>query len=370
MRILTIVGARPQFIKAAPVSRALRKTGVASEVLLHTGQHFDANMSDVFFQEMQLPRPDFCLSINGLPHGAMVGRMMEAIEQVLLDVQPDATLVYGDTNSTLAGALAAAKQNVPVAHVEAGLRSFDTSMPEEINRVLTDRISRLLYCPSQHAIQNLHEEGYQHRWGLHIVHVGDVMLDATRLFLPQARAHSEVCQRIGVSPGEFVLATFHRQENTDKPQCLQQICDGLNQLHEWHRVVVPLHPRTRTKLAGAGLKPRFHVIEPVGYLDMLALLDACGLVVTDSGGLQKEAFWLSKQCVTMREQTEWRELVGLGVNVLTGADAAKIFRESMARFGQRAAVDELDYGDGRAAERIASHLRQWQRAEGVQRRAA
>lgn len=356
MRILTIVGARPQFIKAAPISQALRETGAATEILLHTGQHFDVNMSGVFFAEMGLPRPDISLEINGLPHGAMVGRMTEEIERLLMDLKPDCTLVYGDTNSTLAGALAAAKQQVPVAHVEAGLRSFDPKMPEEVNRVLTDRISQFLYCPSQQAIRNLHDEGYHHRPEVQILSAGDVMFDATRLFMPQARSRSSVLDRIGREPGEFALATFHRQENADNPIRLAGICSGLNQLHEQHRVVVPMHPRTRGRLTEAGLECRFQVVDPVGYLDMLALVDACGLVVTDSGGLQKEAFWMGKQCVTMRDQTEWRELVDLGVNVLVSANSASIVRESLDRFGTEVPHDKTVYGDGLASQKIVSHL--------------
>ncbi|MDD2557443.1 MAG: UDP-N-acetylglucosamine 2-epimerase (non-hydrolyzing) [Desulfuromonas sp.] len=367
-KILTIVGARPQFIKASMVSRAIAEHNVTindqrlaiDEVILHTGQHFDANMSDIFFNQLNIPRPDIHLDIHGGNHGAMTGYMLAEIEQALLEHKPDRVLVYGDTNSTLAGALAAAKLHIPVAHVEAGLRSFNMQMPEEINRVLTDRISDILFCPTEIAIKNLIKEGVETPKNdqqstintQRIFLVGDVMQDAALLFAKQACAPQEV-----LLPEGFVLTTLHRAENTDCPERLANIVTALNQLHHTLApVVLPLHPRARQLIAKQGLNLQVHVINPVGYFEMLWLLDHCDLVLTDSGGVQKEAFFFGKACVTMRDQTEWVELVEAGANELVGADEAKIVDAARRHYGRRIDSSLRLYGAGEAAKLIVRKL--------------
>lgn len=351
-KILTIVGARPQFIKASVVSRALAKTADLQEVLMHTGQHFDANMSDVFFTQLGMPRPDHQLDINGGGHGVMTGRMLIEIERILLAEKPDRVLVYGDTNSTLAGALAAAKLHIPVAHVEAGLRSYNMEMPEEINRILTDQISDILFCPTDTAIANLQREGYADK-PVQVLQVGDVMQDAALFFADVAGLRPVA----GVADEGFILATLHRAENTDDPVRLAAIVSALNALHASAApVVLPLHPRTRAAIAKVGLQLNAQVIDPVGYLEMVSLLRRCALVLTDSGGVQKEAFFFGKACVTMRDQTEWVELVQVGANTLVGADAAAIESAARANLG-RVVVDEMQlYGGGAAADRVAQTI--------------
>jgi UDP-GlcNAc3NAcA epimerase len=346
MKIMSVVGARPQFIKAAPVSRVLRRTH--EEVLVHTGQHYDDNMSEVFFRELEIPKPDINLEIGSGPHGAQTGGMMAGIEKVALDVKPDWVLVYGDTNSTVAGALVAAKLHIKVAHVEAGLRSFDRRMPEEINRVLTDHVSDLLLCPTEVAIHNLAREGIDH--GVHLV--GDVMYDAFLFNLEAARKRDGVLKKLGLAPGAFALATIHRAENADDPARLAAILEGIDA--SGMDVILPLHPRTRARLSGAP-PARIRVIDPVGYLDMLALEDAAAVIVTDSGGVQKEAYFLSKPCVTLRDRTEWTETVEAGWNVAVDADAAKI-ADALRTFRPKGVHPNL-YGDGHAAEKIAELLR-------------
>jgi UDP-GlcNAc3NAcA epimerase len=349
-KIFTVVGARPQFIKASVVSLAFAQAEGIEETILHTGQHFDANMSDIFFEQLQIPRPDIQLNIHGGNHGEMTGRMLTEIEQCLQEQKPDRVLVYGDTNSTLAGALAAAKLHIPVAHVEAGLRSFNMLMPEEINRILTDQISDLLFCPTKSAVQNLHNEGFD-RKPVQVLQVGDVMHDAALLFADQA------IEPAGNLPREFILATLHRAENTDCPQRLASIVAALNDIHQNEApVVIPLHPRTRQKLSQHGLTLQVHSIDPVGYLEMLWLLKHCQLVLTDSGGVQKEAFFFGKACVTLRDQTEWVELVEAGANELAGADMNKIV-DALGRGIKRQFkdVDHL-YGGGRASQRIVNEL--------------
>ena len=302
MKIVTVIGARPQFIKAATVSRAFHQTG-AQEIIIHTGQHFDANMSEVFFQEMEIPKPHYHLDISNLSHGAMTGRMLEKIEQILISEKPDYVLVYGDTNSTLAGALAAAKLHIPIAHVEAGLRSFDMKMPEEVNRILTDRISSILFCPTQAAITNLNQEGFQH-FNNRIVLSGDVMYDAVLFYQQKAKEVSTILGRENLTKNGFVLATIHRAENTNDPARLHEIVNALNEIHLHQPVVLPIHPRTKAYLQSNQIDLNVKMIDPVGYFDMLSLLDNCSLVLTDSGGLQKEAFWFRKHCITLRDQTE------------------------------------------------------------------
>jgi len=351
-RIITVIGARPQFVKAAVVSRQLKLLGI-EEKIIHTGQHFDANMSDLFFEEMNIPQPAYCLNIHDLMHGAMTGRMMEKIEEILLKEQPDGVLVYGDTNSTLAGALAAAKLNIPVLHVEAGLRSFDTKMPEEINRILTDRISKHLFCPTDAAIENLKNEGFQ-RLPVEIYKSGDVMLDAALFYGSKAERESTILQHIGLS--EFILATVHRQENTDNPENLKKIIEGLNAINRLIPVVVPIHPRTKEMLNQLQIVPEFKLIEPVGYLDMIMLLKSCKMVVTDSGGLQKEAFFFEKNCITLREQTEWVELVQNGFNILVGSDSNRLM-EAFEFLKAKQSDFNIDfYGNGQAAKIIAETI--------------
>lgn len=351
-KIVTVIGARPQFIKAAMLSRQLKLLGV-TELIIHTGQHFDANMSDVFFNEMEISKPAYQLDIHSLPHGAMTGRMLEEIEKILNTEKPDGVLVYGDTNSTLAGALAAAKLHIPVIHMEAGLRSFNMSMPEETNRILTDRISDLLLCPTDAAVNNLKNEGLAQR-PVKIVNCGDVMKDTALYYAEKAQLKSDILNRIGVK--KFILATIHRQENVDSTDSLQNIITGINEIHSQIPVVVPLHPRTRNILAQQYMFPNFIIIDPVGYFDMIMLLKNCELVITDSGGIQKEAFLFGKHCITLREQTEWVELVENGFNVLVGSDKLKL-NEAFNLFKTKTSDFSINlYGNGNAAEIAAIEI--------------
>lgn len=358
MKLVTILGARPQFIKAAPVSKALKQAG-HQEFLLHTGQHYDYNMSQVFFDELQLPHPDINLGIGSGLHGEQTARMLTGIEQVLIQEKPDWVLVYGDTNSTLAGALAAVKLHMPLAHVEAGLRSFNRLMPEEHNRVLTDHCSDLLLCPTQTAIQNLASEGLPgNQPGIRVALVGDTMYDAVLQFASLGNSHSNILSDLGLMPGGYLLATVHRQENTDNSLHLEGILEGLQ--HSQLPVIIPLHPRTRARLSTMGFSEKLvgsnlHLIEPLGYLDMLILEQNASKILTDSGGMQKEAFFFKVPCITMREETEWIETVQSGWNVLVGADAAKIEAALNMSIPQGNTPSQL-FGDGHAAEKIAFHL--------------
>lgn len=358
MNIITVVGARPQFIKAAALSAVFRQIGDVQEWLLHTGQHFDENMSDVFFRELDIQAPRWNLGVNGGPHGAMTGAQLKGIEDVLMQEKPDVVLVYGDTNSTLAGALAAAKLHIPVAHVEAGLRSFNRRMPEEVNRVLTDHVSRWLFAPTQAAVLNLEREGIA---GPDVHRVGDVMFDAALHFAEAARSRSErpaVLEHLSGRP--FVLATIHRAENTESAERLQTIVQGLIALANDIDVVWPVHPRTRSALAKLDLDVNvfkgLYCTEPLGYLDMIEMEQTAQLIVTDSGGVQKEAFFFGKPCVTLRDETEWVELVEAGWNRLVPPDSAetllKAFRAALGTSGR--AVEP--YGQGDAARRIADIL--------------
>lgn len=349
MKIVSIVGARPQFIKAAAVSRELR--GRHCEVLVHTGQHYDYEMSGIFFDGLELPRPDINLGVGSGSHGAQTGAMLKGVEEVLLAERPDYLLIYGDTNSTLAGALAASKLSVPVAHVEAGLRSFNRKMPEEINRVVADHLSSVLLCPSKSAVHNLAVEGITQ--SVHLV--GDVMLDV----LNWARQHlaaepSEILKRLGLTEQRYVLATVHRSENTDDPARLARIVGAFNSLEE--PVVFPVHPRARKAITDAHcwIEGRVRFIDPVGYLDMVALSGAARLILTDSGGLQKEAYWLGIPCITLRSETEWVETVEAGWNTLVGANSTNIVEavRSFVPNGSRPAL----YGDGVAAARCVDLL--------------
>ncbi|HEY9083390.1 MAG TPA: UDP-N-acetylglucosamine 2-epimerase (non-hydrolyzing) [Vicingaceae bacterium] len=353
MKIITIVGARPQFVKAAALSREFEKHPGIEEIIVHTGQHFDDNMSEVFFREMEIPKPKYNLNINSVGHGAMTGRMLEAIEQILLDEKPDLLLVYGDTNSTIAGALAAKKLHIKVAHVEAGLRSFNMEMPEEVNRILTDRISDYLFCPTQTAVDNLLKEGYENI-DTTIIKSGDVMQDAAEYYSLTSAEKATVANKI--THDKFILCTLHRAENTDNKENLTGIINALNTINKTIPVVLPLHPRTKGKIADLGLKMEFNTIAPVGYFDMIELLKKCTLVMTDSGGLQKEAFFFKKNCVTMREQTEWVELVENNVNVLVGSDTQKII-QGVEQMLQNQADFTIDlYGSGKACENIVLQL--------------
>lgn len=348
MRVLTVVGARPQFVKAAVVSRALRDFGI-EEKLVHTGQHYDARLSDIFFAELGLSPPDRHLGIGGLSHGAMTGRMLEALEGVLVEEEPDLVLVYGDTNSTLAGALAASKLHIPVAHVEAGMRSFDRRMPEELNRVLTDHLATILFCTSETPVRLLANEGIVR--GVHIT--GDPMYDAVRLFSAAARSRPlPLATEIGERP--YAVATLHRAENTDDPARLAGILDGLATVAREIAIVLPLHPRTAKKLGRSSRDDRILITEPVGYLDLQRLLAGASLVLTDSGGLQKEAFWHEVPCVTLRDTTEWTETIESGWNVLAGADPqAIVARVRAALSSPPAGPAPKVYGDARAGKRIA-----------------
>lgn len=322
-KVVTILGARPQFVKGAVLSRVIQKHNKVEEIIVHTGQHFDANMSAVFFEEMQIPKPKYNLNINGLNHGAMTGQMLEKIEEILLVEKPDVVVVYGDTNSTLAGTLAAKKLHIKVVHVEAGLRSFNMQMPEEINRILTDRIANLLSCPTEIAVSNLKNEGFDSFDTLIEKH-GDIMKDAVEFYSKVSEEKSTIIKDLGLVKNEFVLATIHRQENTDDKEKLTNIFEALEKINVSKKVVLPLHPRTKKMLDEYKLKPNVTFIEPVGYFSMLELLKNCALIVTDSGGLQKEAFFNKKFCVIAREETEWKELVDNGYAAITGANSEKI----------------------------------------------
>jgi UDP-GlcNAc3NAcA epimerase len=351
-KIITIVGARPQFVKAATLSRQFNLLGI-EELIIHTGQHFDSNMSEVFFEEMEIPKPAYNLDIHGLTHGAMTGRMLEGIEEILINEKPDGVLVYGDTNSTLAGALAAAKLHIPVIHVEAGLRSFNMEMPEEINRILTDRISNLLFCPTDTAVNNLKKEGFDNI-PIQIFKSGDVMQDAALYYAEKAEMKSDILKTI--NQPKFVLGTIHRQENTDSIEKLTNIVAGLNEINRQIPVVVPIHPRTRNILKQQNIIPEFKMIEPVGYFDMIMLLKNSEIVITDSGGVQKEAFFFGKHCIILREQTEWVELVENGFNILVGSDSLKL-AQAFEYFKTKRSDFSIDlYGKGQAAERAAQYI--------------
>lgn len=355
MKILTIIGARPQFVKAAALSRELGKHAQLQEIIVHTGQHFDANMSDIFFEEMDIPKPQYNLNINGLSHGAMTGQMLEKLEEVMVAEKPDVVLVYGDTNSTIAGAMAAKKLHIKVAHVEAGLRSYNMHMPEEINRILTDRISDWLFCPTDTAITNLKKEGFD-AMDCKVYKTGDVMEDAAMYYAQQAQQKSSVLAALSLTNKPFVLGTIHRAENTDHPQNLSNLIEALNTLHQTLEVVVPLHPRTRKLIEQHKLLPTFTITNPLGYFDMIMLLQHCKLVITDSGGLQKEAFFFGKFCVTTREQTEWVELVEHGCNTIAGTDTTKIIQ--LAEIALRSSFPEKInlYGNGNACGNICNAL--------------
>ena len=337
-RVLTIVGARPQFIKAAPVSHALSAVGI-DEILVHTGQHFDALMSDVFFDELDIPKPAYNLEINSLGHGAMTGRMLERIEETLLAEKPDLVVIYGDTNSTVAGALAAAKLHIPVAHVEAGLRSFNRRMPEEINRVVADHISAHLFCPTGTSVKNLAAEGITQ--GVHLV--GDVMFDTTLSAVKRGEGRSQVLERLNLKPKCYAVSTIHRAENTDDPERFRAVVAWLERAAKELPIVMPVHPRTRKLMTSSGLQPEgVMLVEPLGYLDMVRLVNNSAAVFTDSGGLQKEAYFHRIPCVTLRDETEWLETIEAGWNRLWTSQGYRTPRSEIA-----------DYGTGQSAAEIA-----------------
>ncbi len=352
MKILTILGARPQFIKAGSVSREILKYKEIEEIIVHTGQHYDNNMSDIFFDEMKIPKPHYFLGIGGKSHGAMTGQMIEKIEEVALKEKPDWILVYGDTNSTLAGAIVASKLHIRLAHIEAGLRSFNMNMPEEINRILTDRVSNILFCPTKIAIENLKNEGFDN-FKCKIINSGDVMQDGAIFY-----------KDLSIKPNikiedNFILCTIHRAENTDDKQRLINIFEALNEIAKEKQIILPLHPRTKKILEDLKLElNNLSIIDPIGYLEMTWLINNCSLIMTDSGGLQKEAYFFRKQCITLRDETEWIELVDLGVNILVGANKEKIlnyYKEyslSNKKFNQTSDL----YGQGDASKKIIKSL--------------
>ncbi len=358
MKIVTVIGARPQFVKAAVVSRVIMEYNKANkgqeivEQIVHTGQHFDENMSSIFFDQMGIPKPHYNLEINSLTHGAMTGKMLEKIETVLLNEKPDWVLVYGDTNSTIAGALAAKKLHIKVAHIEAGLRSFNMLMPEEINRILTDRISDILFCPTQTAMENLDREGYGNLDAKRML-CGDVMYDAVLFYADKAT------KPIGMETEEgFVLSTIHRQENTDDPAKLTTIFEALGEIAEKQKVVLPLHPRTIKKLKEFNIVPAKNILilDPVGYFEMIWLLIHCQMVITDSGGLQKEAFFFKKPCITVRDETEWVELVQNGSNYLTGHSKERIINAFGIIGKKKIDFSKALYGKGDAGKIIVKEL--------------
>ena len=368
MKLVSIVGARPQFIKIAPFARAFaehNRTGgePIEDILIHTGQHYDAGMSDIFFEELELPRAAYNLGVGSGTQGAQTARMLEAIERVLLDIRPDMVLIYGDTNSTVAGALAAVKLHIPVGHVESGLRSFNRRMPEEINRIVADHVSDLLFAPTRTAVENLAREGLAERTEL----TGDSMYDAVLFNRELAETKSGILERMGFEPGGYGVVTVHRAENTDDPHRLQALLDAFNQLAaQGLPLVFPVHPRSaavmRNQFAGWHEHQNLRLIEPVGYLDMLRLVANARVALTDSGGLQKEAFFLGCPCVTLRDETEWVETVEAGANVLTGTDPKKI-QAAVAAWASRYPAGNADFsvgsaafGDGRAAHRICDAI--------------
>ena len=376
MKILTILGARPQFIKAGSISREIAKYKEIEEIIVHTGQHYDANMSDIFFDEMQIPKPNYFLGIGGKSHGAMTGQMIEKIEEVALKEKPDWIMVYGDTNSTLAGAIVASKLHIKLAHIEAGLRSFNMKMPEEVNRILTDRVSNILFCPTDTAMKNLKAEGFEVEeegrsektegrnscFG-RVVKVGDVMQDGAMFY----KNISTKPSTFNLQPSNFILCTIHRAENTDNETRLRNIFEALNEIAKEKQIILPLHPRTKKLLENLQTKNQklltknLTIIDPVGYLEMVWLIDNCDLVMTDSGGLQKEAYFFQKQCITLRDETEWVELVECGANTLVGADKEKIVSSykllvsSENSKNYKLWTKDL-YGAGKASENIIKEL--------------
>ena len=345
-KIVSVIGARPQFIKAGAISRKILENTEIEEVLIHTGQNDDSKMSEGFFKELEIPSPKYNLGIGGFSHGVMTGRMIEGIEKILLEEKPNFTLVYGDTDSTLAGALASVKLQIPVIHIEAGLRSFNMQMPEEINRILTDRVSSLLFAPTKRAVENLQREGFEN-FDCEIVCSGDVMYDVALYYKDRAKKPNMVF------PKEFILCTLHRAENTENLQKMKNIFEALNKISSQIPVIMPLHPRTQNKILVNNIQAEnIYFIEPLGYLEMVWALQNCVMVATDSGGLQKEAYYFKKPCITLREETEWVELLEVGCNCLVGADAEKIYQAFKKMSDINLNFDALLYGNGNASQKI------------------
>lgn len=351
MKLLTVVGARPQFIKLGALNFELLSYPNISNVVIHTGQHFDDQMSSVFFDQMNISKPDYNLNINKLGHGAMTGRMIEKIEEIILEEKPDLVVLFGDTNSTLAGSIAASKLNIPIAHIEAGLRSFNNKMPEEINRIVTDRLSNLLFCPTNASYKNLLNEGYNTFNHKNIYLVGDVMEDAIKIF-----TNDKVKLPFTLSDN-YILVTTHRQENLNDPKRLRSIFEALDKIAMTHEVILPLHPHTKKILETNKIDTRnIKIVEPLGYLQMLCLIKNSKLVITDSGGLQKEAFMLEKYCLTLREETEWVELVDNHYNILVGSNKEIILQE-FYRFIDKKIINKPNlYGNGMASGKIVKHI--------------
>lgn len=357
MKIVTVVGARPQFIKSAVLSRVFRDHPSIQEILIHTGQHYDHNMSDLFFEEMDIPPPAYHLNISNCSHGAMTGRMLESIEELLAKEKPDWVLVYGDTNSTLAGALAAVKMHLPVAHVEAGLRSFNKYMPEEINRVLTDHCADLLLAPSERAALQLQHEGIERH---KIAMVGDIMIDSLIYYADKAQKESKIIEKLGLLSKKYALTTIHRAENTDEPMRLQEIIQGLLLIAKERLVVWPVHPRTKAAMIRYGMleevEKNLHMIEPVGYLDMICLERGAEVILTDSGGIQKEAYFFHVPCLILREETEWMELVEQGYHTLVPLNKDTIAKQYHQVLNSQRNWDVTLYGNGNTAQQIVNKL--------------
>jgi len=353
MKILTVVGARPQFVKAAVVSREIKNRNNVEEVMVHTGQHYDENMSEIFFTELEIPEPNYNLGLNDMDAPVMTGRMLEQLHGVVMKEQPDWVLVYGDTNSTLAGGLVAKQNRIRLAHVEAGLRSHTMSMLEELNRIMVDRISDILFCPTDAAMINLRNEGYDH-FKAKMILSGDVMYDAALYNSKLAKEKSRIMEH--VTEKDFILVTLHRSENVDNPNILASLVDALNDISKKCRIVLPLHPRTKKMMQEFNLKFDFETMEPLGYLDMIRLLMDCRLVMTDGGGLQKEAYFFSKHCITLRERTEWTELVKHGYNVVAGSDRGQILKAFDQMSKKQSGFSHKLYGDGSAAKVIVDTL--------------
>ena len=353
MKIITVLGARPQFIKASVVSKVLQSEIDIEEVIIHTGQHFDKNMSGIFFNELKIKKPNYNLGVSSLSHGAMTGRQLEKIEKILINESPDLLLVYGDTNSTLSGALAASKLHIPIAHIESGLRSFNKKMPEEINRILVDHVSEVLFVPSKKSSVNLQNEGIDSK---KIKIVGDVMYDASLHFGEIAEKESTILKKLNLVKGQYILATLHRQENTDDEKKLKNVFTALSSLS--FPVVMPLHPRTKKKIISSQIQVNKNIrfTEPLGYLDMLFLEKNAYKIATDSGGVQKEAYFYGVPCITLREETEWIELVEEGYNNIVGTDIGKII-EAINQQVKEIKYRNL-YGDGNASEKIVKFIRE------------
>ncbi|MCI7047832.1 UDP-N-acetylglucosamine 2-epimerase (non-hydrolyzing) [Helicobacter sp.] len=352
-KIVSIVGARPQFIKASVLSREIAKNKDLQEIMIHAGQHYDAKMSKIFFDELEIPCPKYNLGIGGFSHGIMTAKMIEGIESILLEEKPDFVLVYGDTDSTLAGALASVKLHIPIIHVEAGLRSFNMQMPEEINRILTDRISKLLFVPTKRAMENLKKEGFEN-FDCKIIYSGDVMYDS-------ALYYSNKAKKPNVNlPKDFILCTLHRAENTDNLEKIRNIFVALNKISSEIPVVIPLHPRTKNKLLQNNIATEnIRFIEALGYLEMIWMLQNCVMVATDSGGLQKEAYYFKKFCMTLRDETEWVELLEAGYNCLVGSDEEKIYQVFKKMTDVSLNFDSMLYGNGKASQIILEAIKEF-----------